>query len=251
MRHKLIAGNWKLNKTVPESLELARKIAQSVTDISAREILICPPFTSLTAVADIIRNTKVKLGGQDIFWEQSGAFTGEVSGPMLRSAGCEYVIIGHSERRQYFHETDETVNKRVKAALANQLKPIICVGETLQEREKGITEKVVETQVRGAFTDIPEPDCGKIVIAYEPVWAIGTGKNATPDDANKVHRFIRGLMSGLYNDPISGKMLILYGGSMKPENAEDLLKQEHIDGGLIGGASIVADSFIRIIKAGL
>lgn len=251
MRRKLIAGNWKMNRTVPESLDLVRKVAQSVTDIASRDILVCPPFTSLSAVSEILKNTKIKLGGQNMHWEPSGAYTGEISGSMLKSAGCEFVIIGHSERRQYFHETDKTVNQRVKAALASRLKAIICVGETLAEREAGTTERVVETQLRGALDGIQESECNEIVIAYEPVWAIGTGKNATPDDANRVHQFIRGLISGLYGEKRAERMLILYGGSMKPENAGELLGRPHIDGGLIGGASIVADSFIRIIRAGL
>ncbi len=251
MRRKLIAGNWKMNKTVQESIELVEKIIPLVKGIKERDVLVCPTYPSLYAVSQIIKNTNIKLGGQNLFWEPSGAYTGEVAGPMLKAIGCEYVIIGHSERRQYFNETDETVNKRVKAALTNSLKPIICVGETLQEREQGITEKVVEKQVRGAFQGISEAECSHIVIAYEPVWAIGTGKNATPEDANKVHAYIRKLIKDLYNDKVAQSMLILYGGSMKPENAKELLTQEHIDGGLIGGASIVAESFVKIAMAGM
>ena len=205
----------------------------------------------LFAVYEIIKDTKIKLCSQNIFWEESGAYTAEISAAMLKSAGCEYAIIGHSERRQYFNETDETVNKRVKTALASQLKPIICVGETLQQREDNITEKVVETQVRGAFKDIHESDCENIIVAYEPVWAIGTGKVATSDDANTVQKFIRNLLKELYHEQVAENMRILYGGSMKPGNAAELFAMEHIDGGLIGGASLKAEDFIAIYRAGL
>lgn len=251
MRRILVAGNWKMNKTIQESLELVKKLSYAVKDISVRDILVSPPYTSLYAVYDIIKDTNIKLSAQNIFWEESGAFTGEISASMLKSAGCEYVIIGHSERRQYFGETDETVNKRVKFALNNELKPIICVGETLEERENNITEKVVDTQLRGAFNGLTEADCDNIIIAYEPVWAIGTGKTATSEDANKVHKFIRDLIKELYNDKIAENMLILYGGSVKPDNAGELFGMEDIDGGLVGGASLKADDFIAIFKAGI
>jgi len=251
MRKILAAGNWKMNKTIPESIELVRQLVDSINNGIDRDILICPPFTSLYAVSKIIKETKIQLGSQNIFWEQSGAYTAEISPSMLKSAGCEYTIIGHSERRQYFNETEETVNKRIKAALANELKPIICVGETLEQRESNITEKIVETQIKGAFQDISESDCKVITIAYEPVWAIGTGKTATPDDANNVHQFIRNLIKELYNDEIAENMRILYGGSVKPGNAADLFAMEHIDGGLVGGASLKADDFLAIYQAGV
>ncbi len=251
MRRILVAGNWKMNKDIQESLELVKKLSYGVNDISKRDILVCPPYTSLYPVHEIVKDTNIKLGAQNIFWEDSGAYTAEISASMLKSAGCEYVIIGHSERRQYFNETEDTVNKRVKKALAEGFKPIICVGETLQEREDDITEKVIETQIKGAFQDISESECSNIVIAYEPVWAIGTGKTATPEDANNVHKFIRGLITDLYNEDIGQNMQILYGGSVKPGNAEELFAMEDIDGGLVGGASLKADDFIGIFQAGL
>lgn len=251
MRRILVAGNWKMNKNIPESLDLVKKLSLAVKDISVRDILVCPPYTSLYAVHELVKDTNIKLGAQNIFWEESGAYTGELSSDMLKSAGCEYVIIGHSERRQYFNETEETVNKRVKRALADGLKPIICVGETLQQREDNITEKIVDTQIRGAFQDISEADCANIIIAYEPVWAIGTGKTATPDDANNVHQFIRNLIKDLYNENVAEKMIILYGGSVKPGNAAELFAMEHIDGGLVGGASLKADDFSAIFTAGI
>lgn len=251
MRKILVAGNWKLNKNIQESMDLVNSLKSKVNEISERDILVCPTYVSLFPVSESIKNTNIKLGAQNLFWEDNGAYTGEISGSMLKSAGCEFVIIGHSERRQYFNETEDTVNKRVKAALGCGLKPIICVGETLEQREQNITEKVVKTQIKGAFTDITDTDCDNIVIAYEPVWAIGTGKTATPDDANNVHQFIRNLIKELYSDDVADKMIILYGGSVKPENAEDLFAQEHIDGGLVGGASLKADVFSQIIKTGI
>ena len=240
-----------MNKDIRESLELVKKISYAVNDISVRDILVCPPYTSLSAVHELVKDTNIKLGAQNLFWEESGAYTGEISASMLKSAGCEYVIIGHSERRQYFGETEETVNKRVKKALESGLKPIICVGETLQEREGSITEKVVDKQIRGAFEGLSEADCDTIIVAYEPVWAIGTGKTATPDDANNVHKFIRNLLKELYNENVAEKMVILYGGSVKPDNAAELFAMEDIDGGLVGGASLKSDDFIALIKAGI
>ena len=240
-----------MNKDVQESVALAKELADHIGSGSDRDMLICPPYTSLSAVHEVIKDTKIKLGSQNVFYEESGAYTAEISPAMLKSAGCEYSIIGHSERRQYFNETDETVNKRVKIALANQLKAIICVGETLEEREGNITEKVVDTQMRGAFKEISGPDCSNIIIAYEPVWAIGTGKTATPDDANNVHSFIRNLIKELYDEKVAEDMQILYGGSMKPGNAAELLGMEHIDGGLIGGASLKSEDFLAIYNAGV
>lgn len=251
MRKLFIAGNWKMNKTVSESVDLVRKITLAVKGITAVDILVAPPFTSLTSVHDIVKDTQVKLGAQNLFWEESGAFTGEISGSMLKNAGCEYVIIGHSERRQYFNETDETVNKRIKAALKIGLKPIVCIGEKLGEREKGVTEQVLDTQLSGGFKEISNTEMEKVTIAYEPVWAIGTGKTATPDMANSAHQFIREKITDMFNKKLADHIRIQYGGSVKPDNAGDLLSQEHIDGALVGGASLEVDKFTAIIKAGL
>ncbi len=251
MRKIFAAGNWKMNKNIQESIELVKQLSETIDNDIDRDILVCPPFTSLFPVYEIIKETKIKLGSQNIFWEEKGAFTAEISADMLKSAGCEYSIIGHSERRQYFNETDETVNKRVKITLSSGLKPIICVGETLEQRENNVTEKIIETQIRGAFKEIPESDCENITIAYEPIWAIGTGKTATPDDANNVHKFIRNLIKELYNDRIAENMRILYGGSVKPGNAAELFAMEDIDGGLIGGAALNAEDFIAIYNAGI
>ncbi len=199
MRKILDAGNWKMNRNIQESVELVKQLADAVKEDIDRDILVCPPFTSLHAVYEIIKHTNIKLGAQNIFWEQSGAYTGEISASMLKSAGCEYTIIGHSERRQYFNETDETVNKRVKNALSNSLKPIIGVGETLQQREDNVFEQVVETQVKGAFKDIPESDCQNIIIAYEPVWSIVTGKTDTLYNENNKHKVIYNQFKEYYN----------------------------------------------------
>ncbi len=251
MRKLLIAGNWKMHKTIPESLELVRKLSHSVKNITALDILVCPPFTALTSVYEAIKETNIKLGAQNLFWEDAGAYTGEISPVMLKDVGCEYVIIGHSERREYFGETDETVNKRIKAALKHNLKPIVCVGEKLEQREQGITEKVLETQILGGLKDLSESEIQQITIAYEPVWAIGTGKTATPEIANSAQKFIRDKIAEIFNTQIAEKTRILYGGSVKPENAKDLLSQEHIDGALVGGASLDAEKFAKIIEAGI
>lgn len=237
-----------MNKTVDEAVELATEIKDALSH-SDVDVVLCPPFTDLYAVHQIIKNEPIGLGAQNIFWEEKGAFTGEISADMLKSAGCQFVIIGHSERRQYFGETDETVNKRVRQALANDLTPIVCVGELLQERESGETDKVVETQIRGAFQDIEKSDAAKMVVAYEPVWAIGTGKVATPEQAQAVHKMIRNLLAEMYGQEISDSIRIQYGGSMKPKNAKELLEQPDIDGGLIGGAALETESFLGIINA--
>ena len=235
-RKIFIAGNWKMNTTLEEAVDLAKSVVQECKNRGDVEVAVCPPYVSLSAVAQVIKGSGVKLGAQDVHWEVSGAFTGKVSVAMLKSVGCEYVIIGHSEQRQYFGETDETVNKKVKAALAGGLKPIICVGELLSERENGFTEKVVEKQIVGAYKDLSKEDALKTVIAYEPVWAIGTGKTATPEQAEEVHLFIRKELEKLYDSDLSSKIIIQYGGSMNPKNAKELLAKENVDGGLIGGA---------------
>jgi len=249
MRKRIIAGNWKMNKTVTEAAELARAVVGQMTAATETEVVLCPPFTDLTAVAAAIAGTPVKLGGQNLHWEEKGAFTGEISAAMLISAGCNYVIIGHSERRQYFGETDETVNLKVKAALKAGLIPILCVGETLAERQSDETAVVVERQVRAALDGLSDAQVAGLVIAYEPVWAIGTGVVATTAQAQEVHALIRTLVGKLYNVQVAAALRIQYGGSMKPDNAGQLLAQEDIDGGLIGGASLDARSFLDIVYA--
>jgi triosephosphate isomerase len=245
----LIAGNWKMYTTSAEAAALAKALKVKVVNIHNVEMVVCPPFTNLTAVAELLKGTTIKLGAQNLFWEEEGAFTGEISAKMLLGAGCEYVIIGHSERRQYFGETNETVNRRLKRALATGLRPIVCVGETLAQRQAGETEKIVEAQVRGAFLEISPADFSKVVIAYEPVWAIGTGVNATPKQAQEVHALIRRLVENLYNRELSVACRIQYGGSVKPANVVELMRQPDVDGALVGGASLQAESFAAIIKA--
>ena len=249
-RMPLLAGNWKMFKTIPEALELVNGLKKNCAQVSDREILVCPPFTALYAVSQVIKGSNIKLGAQNLFWETKGAFTGEIAPGMLVDAGCKYVIIGHSERRQYFGETDETVNKKMKAAFAAGLVPIVCIGETLAEREKNITFSVVERQVKNGLAGLAAEQSKTIVIAYEPVWAIGTGKTATPQQAEEVHAHVRKLYGGMYGDAVSDAVRILYGGSMKPDNISELMKQPNIDGGLVGGASLEADSFTKIIKYG-
>jgi len=246
-RKIFIAGNWKMNTTVQEAVALAKSIVEKVGDFNDVDVAICPPYTNLYAVAEVLKGTPVKLGAQDVYWEEKGAYTGKISCSMLKSVGVTHVLIGHSERRSYFGETDEFVNKKTKVALTSGLLPIICIGETLDERKSGVMEKVLETQVRGAFKSISQDDALKCVIAYEPVWAIGTGETATPEQANQAHKFIRGLLGEIYNKDVAQAIIIQYGGSMKPGNAKELLGQSDVDGGLIGGASLKADDFAGII----
>ncbi len=249
MRQKIIAGNWKMNKTVEESKALAAEIVKKASGITGPEIVLCPTYVALSAVAKVIKGTSIKLGAQDVHWEDEGAFTSKISINMLKSVGCQYVIIGHSEPRTYFNETDENVNKKAKKVLSAGLIPIICVGETLQEREGGITEEVVKRQVTKAYEGISADQAQNTVIAYEPVWAIGTGKTASDDQAQEVHAIIRNLMTSLYSAAVAQEVQIQYGGSMKADNAAGLLGQTDIDGGLIGGAALKADSFLGIINA--
>jgi len=250
MRKKIVAGNWKMNKTASEAAALIDGIKKTVADVSKVEIVVCPPFTDLKDAAAACAGSNVGLGAQNVHWEASGAFTGEISTGMLKDLGVKYVIIGHSERRQYFGETDATVNKRTKAALAAGLTPIVCVGETLAERDGGKMEEVVVRQVKIGLADLGD-DLGKIVVAYEPVWAIGTGRTATPAQAQEVHALIRRTLAELSSGAVANTIRIQYGGSMKPENAKELMSQPDIDGGLIGGAALKADSFAAIIKAGV
>ncbi len=248
MRRVIIAGNWKMFKTINESIELVTLLKRSVVDINDLEIVVCPPFTSLSDVRELIMDTNIKLGAQDCYWEKEGAFTGEISASMLKSAGCEYVIVGHSERRQLFGDTNETVNKKAKAALREGLRPIVCVGERLSDRQAGKTFDVVKDHVTNSLSGLTGEDMLKVVIAYEPVWAIGTGVNATKEQAEEVHKYIRELLKKMYGAEISGSVRIQYGGSVKPDNIRELISEEDVDGALVGGASLKADSFARIIK---
>ncbi len=248
MRKKFIAGNWKMNTTIDEAVALAKDVVKTMGNTSDVDIAICPPYTSLYAVSEVLKGSTVKLGAQDVHWETKGAFTGKVSCPMLKSVGVTYVIIGHSEQRTYFHETNETVNKKVKAVLAAGLLPIICVGETLEERKSGKMDAVIESHTVGAFAGISAEDALKCTIAYEPVWAIGTGETATPQQANEAHVYIRKLLTRLYGTSTAEQIRIQYGGSMKADNAKALLGQSDVDGGLIGGASLKASDFAGIVK---
>ncbi len=249
IRKKLIAGNWKMNKTTADAVALAHDIVVAAGTQSGVDIVICPPFTSLEGVAKAIDGSLVKLGAQNMHFEDSGAFTGEVSAPMLRALFVTHVILGHSERRTLFGETDELVNKKVLSALKNQLRPILCVGEVLAEREAGATLRVVQAQTERGLEGVSKELATNVTIAYEPVWAIGTGKVATTEQAQEVHGFIRGLLTKLYGEAAAQRVRILYGGSMKPANAPQLLAQKDIDGGLIGGASLEARSFLELVRA--
>ena len=248
MRIPIIAGNWKMNKTVKESIELANGIKRSLFDIEGVEVVICPPYTSLSDVREVIMDTNIKLGAQDLFWEKEGAYTGEVSAAMLKEVGCDYVIIGHSERRQYFGETNLTVNKKVKAALAVKLTPIVCVGEKLEERKAGKAFDVVKDHVENSLAGLSKDDMLKAVVAYEPVWAIGTGVNATKEQAEEIHKYIRGLLRNIFGKEVADAVRIQYGGSVKPDNIKELIAEEDVDGALVGGASLKVDSFIQIVK---
>ncbi|MDD4735980.1 MAG: triose-phosphate isomerase [Kiritimatiellae bacterium] len=249
MRKKIIAGNWKMNMTSDVARDLVDGIKAKLPNPLNADVVVCPPFTVLKSVADRIAGSAVDLGAQNMHWEKSGAYTGEVSPEMLRDVMCNYVILGHSERRAYFGETDEMVNRKAKAALAMNLKPIICVGETLEEREADKTKQVVETQVRGSLAELGAKGWADAIIAYEPVWAIGTGRTATPEQAQEVHAFIRSIVRDMAGAALADAMRIQYGGSMKPDNAKELLSQPDIDGGLIGGAALKADSFLAIVQA--
>ncbi len=247
MRKPIIAGNWKMNKTPEEAAELVRELVPLVADAEA-EVVVCPPFVCLDAVRKEAAGSNIKLGAQNVHFEKNGAYTGEISADMLLAMGVEYVIIGHSERRQYFGETDCTVNKRAKAALAAGLKPIICVGESLEEREKGVTNELVGMQTKLALQGIPAEEVDKVVIAYEPIWAIGTGKTATAAEANETIGAIRKAIAQVYGEEVASKVRIQYGGSMNPKNASELMAQSEIDGGLIGGASLKAEDFSKVVK---
>jgi triosephosphate isomerase len=248
MRKPIVAGNWKMNKVSGDAAALALAVVKVLGRCESPEVVLCPPFTSLKAVADVVRGTAVKLGAQNVHWEKEGAFTGEISPAMLVDSGCSHVIVGHSERRTYFRETDEMVNRKAHAALAAGLCAIVCVGETLHERESARTAEVVTTQVRESLAGFGK-DLLKIVVAYEPVWAIGTGRTATPAQAQEVHGLIRDVMAAMEGREIAQGVRIQYGGSVKASNARELFTQHDIDGGLIGGASLEAASFVEIVKA--
>ena len=252
-RKVIIAGNWKMNKTGAEGRALVEELLKEVAPFDPAEvdIVVCPPFTTLAAVRPLLEGTKVKLGAQNVHWEDHGAFTGEVSAAMLKEAGVEYVIIGHSERRQYFGETDETVNRRLKAALNAGLKPIVCVGELLEERQGGSTEAVLRKQIRGGFAGLDAATMAGVVVAYEPIWAIGTGRTATPEMAEATHAFIRSEIKAIFGAECAEKVRIQYGGSMKAANARELVAQKDIDGGLIGGAALEASGFAKLISEAL
>ena len=248
-RKLIIAGNWKMNKTVAEALALVDDLTRDLAAVKEVDIVVCPPFTALDAVARALDGSTVKLGAQNLHPEASGAFTGEISAPMLRALFATHVIIGHSERRSLFGETDAFLNLKVLAALRHQLKPIFCVGESLAEREAGTTLKVVQTQLEAGLQGVSQEQAAGLIVAYEPVWAIGTGKVATTDQAQEVHAFIRGLLTKLFTEPVAQRVRLLYGGSMKPANAPELLAQQDIDGGLIGGAALEARSFVELVNA--
>ncbi|MFH0856023.1 MAG: triose-phosphate isomerase [Candidatus Omnitrophota bacterium] len=250
MRKTIIAGNWKMYKTIKEAIELSNGLKRELFKLDSQgvDVVLCPPFTALSEVYEVISESGIMLGGQDLYWLDEGAFTGEVSAKMLKEAGCSFVVIGHSERRQFFGETNESVNKKIKAALANSLTPVLCVGETLSEREAQETFSVLEDHLRNGLTGIAKEDVLRMVIAYEPVWAIGTGKTATPIQAQEAHKYIRDLIGKLYDKEASSQIRLQYGGSVKPENIAELMKQPDVDGALVGGASLQVASFTDIVK---
>jgi triosephosphate isomerase len=249
MRKVIIAGNWKMNKTIPEAIELVNGLKRELSNIKNIDIVIVPPYTALNEISDMLVNSNIELGAQDVYWGEKGAFTGEVSVVMLKDVGVKYAVIGHSERRAYFGETNETVNKKVQAVLKTGLVPIMCVGERLEEREAGKTFQVIKNHVEGGLNGISKEDALKVVIAYEPVWAIGTGKTATPEQAEEVHKYIReDILSNMYDKTVAENLRIQYGGSVKPDNIKDLINQEDIDGALVGGASLEIGQFVPIVK---
>ena len=248
MRKPVIAGNWKMNKTIKEAIELVNSLKRELIDIQEVEIVVCPVYTALSDISDLLIDSNISLGAQNVYWEPSGAFTGEISPAMLKDAGCKYVIIGHSERRKYFNESDQTVNKRIKAAQGVDLIPIFCVGETLEEREADKTIDVVKRQLAGGLEGLEKDALLNLIIAYEPVWAIGTGKTATPEQAQEVHSFIRNWLHENCSEEVASDLRILYGGSVKPANIKELMQQSDIDGALVGGASLDSSSFVGIVK---
>jgi triosephosphate isomerase (TIM) len=249
MRKKVIAGNWKMNNNISESQNLVSGIINGLGNDDKCDVIVCPPFTSLSEIHALIKDTPVKLGGQNMHYEDSGAFTGEISNSMLKSVGCEYVILGHSERRTIFGENDEMINKKIIKALQSGLKVIFCIGESLAQREDGVTSNVIKTQVIKGLENASAEDLKNLIVAYEPIWAIGTGKTASPEQAQEVHSFIRNLIKEIYSAETAENLIIQYGGSVKPDNAATLLSQPDIDGALVGGACLKADSFLSIIAS--
>jgi triosephosphate isomerase len=248
MRRPIIAANWKMNCTISQARELVFSLKESMAGVSGVDVVLAPPFTALSTVAQLLAGTDIGLAAQDMYWEESGAYTGEVSPVMLKDVGCSHVIIGHSERRAYFSETDETVNKKIKAALHYGIIPIVCVGESLAQREAGQTTQVVGSQLQNGLTELTPEQMSQIVVAYEPIWAIGTGRTATPEQANEVHSFIREHLAKAFNQATAVAVRIQYGGSVKPDNVDGLMAQPDIDGALVGGASLKAESFAGIVK---
>ncbi|MBD3254464.1 MAG: triose-phosphate isomerase [Candidatus Lokiarchaeota archaeon] len=249
-RKFVVGGNWKMHRGTPSDAKMMlKKFLKLVKKIENVDIIIAPPFTAIPFTTEYVKKSKVKIGAQNMYFEKKGAYTGEISPVFLKEIGCEYTILGHSERRHIFNETDELINKKLKLALNMNLKPIVCIGELLEEREAGQTNEIIEKQFKGSFRDLKEEEITNIIIAYEPVWAIGTGKTATPEQAEEVHQHVRDLIKKTYSESVSKQIRIQYGGSIKPHNAEELFKQKNIDGGLVGGASLEAESFSEIIKS--
>lgn len=248
MRTPLIAGNWKMYKTIPEATKLLEELLKTVGSSTDVEVAVCPPFTALATVAGIIKGSNIRLGAQDLFWEKEGAYTGEVSPVMLADLGCHYVIIGHSERREYFGETDESVNRKVQAAFAHGIVPIVCVGETLEQRKANETDALVKSQIEKGLTGLNPGNAAKLVIAYEPIWAIGTGLSSDGPDANRVIGIIRQTLAQMYGSAVAEQVRIQYGGSVKPNNIKEFMAESEIDGALVGGASLDATSFTGIVK---
>ena len=248
MRVPLIVGNWKMYKTLAETTQFFREFLPLVANSTHCEIAIAPPFTAIGTAVELARGSRVAIAGQDIYWEKQGAFTGQISGPMLAEAGCRFTIIGHSERRQYFGETDQTVNKKIRAALGKELEAIVCIGELFEEREAGRTEAVLDRQIEQGLDGLTAAEFARIIIAYEPVWAIGTGRTATPEIAEQAHEFIRSQVASRFGQEAAERVRILYGGSVKPDNSKALLAQADIDGALVGGASLEAKSFAAVVN---
>ena len=248
MRRLIIAGNWKMYKNISEAIELANGLKRQLYRIENLDIVLFPAFTTLYSVSEVVADSNIQLGAQDVYWQEQGAFTGEVSPLMLKDAGCKFVIIGHSERRQHFYETNETVNKKIKTVINSGLNPIVCVGETLSQRDENKTLQVIKEQIQQGLKDISSDEIKDLVVAYEPVWAIGTGRNATATQAQEAQKYIRDLLTKMYNDTIASEIRIQYGGSVKPENIKELILQPDIDGALVGGASLKIESFSQIVK---
>jgi triosephosphate isomerase len=249
MRTPIVAGNWKMNKLLDEARDLTEDVAEASGDLDHTELILSPTYVALPALSEMLAGTDVGLSAQNVHWTESGAYTGEVSPPMLRDVGCTHAIIGHSERRQYFGETDVSVNRRARAALQHDLTPIVCVGESLAERESGETELKIKLQVRAALSEVDAEEARDVIVAYEPLWAIGTGESATPEQAQEAHATIRDLLGNIYDESVASSVRILYGGSVKPHNIDDLIQGEDVDGALIGSASLEAESFLSIARS--